>query len=153
MNQLEIQIASDSTALPDEKDFQNWVDTVLSTPDKPHEIVIRIVDEEESAALNQQYRHKSGATNVLSFPFEAPEPITSPLLGDLVICAPIIEHQAQEQQKKLKHHWAHIVIHGILHLCGYDHIDDDEAEEMETKEIALLKKLNINNPYHEISDE
>ena len=149
MNQLEIQIASNSTALPENKDFQHWVDTVLSNPQEQHEVVIRIVDEKESAALNQQYRHKNGATNILSFPFEAPEHINSPLLGDLVICAPILEQQAIQQQKKLQHHWAHIVIHGLLHLCGYDHIDDTEAEEMEAKEIALLKQLNINNPYQE----
>ncbi len=135
--------------MPDEKDFQSWVDTVLPDPDRPHEIVIRIVDEDESAALNQQYRHKSGSTNVLSFPFEAPAPIISPLLGDLVICAPVIERQAQKQQKLLNHHWAHIVIHGVLHLCGYDHIEDSEAEEMEAKEITLLEQLNINNPYQE----
>ncbi|NOQ36457.1 MAG: rRNA maturation RNase YbeY [Methylococcaceae bacterium] len=149
MNQLEIQVASDSKALPDKSQFQNWVDTVLIDPDENTEIVIRIVDETESASLNQQYRHKNGATNVLSFPFEAPEHISTFLLGDLVICAPVIEQQAIDQQKPLDHHWAHIVIHGVLHLCGYDHLDETEAEEMEAKEIAFLKKLTISNPYQE----
>lgn len=149
MNLLDIQIVSTSKKLPDNQHFQTWVDTVLNHPKDDIEIVIRVVDETESAKLNQQYRHKDAPTNVLSFPFEVPEPITSPLLGDLVICAPVIEQQAIQQQKPLLHHWAHIVIHGVLHLCGYDHINDTEAEEMEAKEIALLKKLNINNPYQE----
>ncbi len=146
MNQLDIQVASNSSSLPNKMHFQTWVDSVL-TDDS--EIVIRLVDNAESAELNQKYRHKKGATNILSFPFEVPEMIDSTLLGDLVICAPMIEQQAKQQQKHLLHHWAHIVIHGILHLCGYNHEDDAEAQIMEAKEINLLKKLFIRNPYQE----
>jgi len=146
MNSLEIQIASTSKKLPSKRQFQTWVGTVLKDN---NELVIRIVDCSESATLNQRYRHQCGATNVLSFPFEAPEMISSPLLGDLVICAPVIEQQAEQQQKPLFHHWAHIVVHGVLHLCGYDHLSDAEAQIMESKEITLLKKLSIRNPYQE----
>ena len=95
----------------------------------------------------QQYRQKSGPTNILSFPFEAPEHIELNLLGDLVICAPVLEVEALEQQKDLYDHWAHIVIHGVLHLLGYDHITDEDALIMEEKEIYLLNELNIKNPY------
>lgn len=146
MNPLEIQIASTSKKIPSERQFQTWVDTVLKDN---NEVVIRIVDCSESAELNQRYRHKCGATNILSFPFEVPEMISSLLLGDLVICAPIIEQQAEQQQKPLFHHWAHIVVHGVLHLYGYDHLSDAEARIMESKEITLLKKLSIRNPYQE----
>ncbi len=146
MNQLEIQITSISEKIPSEGQFQTWVDMVLKDN---NELVIRIVDRSESATLNQRYRHKHGATNILSFPFEVPKMISSSLLGDLVICAPIIEQQAEQQQKPLFHHWAHIVIHGVLHLCGYDHLSDTEAQIMESKEITLLKKLSIRNPYQE----
>ena len=152
MNQLEIQMASTSKKIPSEVQFQTWVDTELkdNKDNKDNnELVIRIVDGSESAELNQCYRHKEGATNILSFPFEAPEMINSPLLGDLVICAPIIEQQAEQQHKALFHHWAHIIIHGVLHLCGYDHLSDADAQIMESKEIILLKKLSIHNPYQE----
>jgi probable rRNA maturation factor len=146
MNQLDIQIASHSTHLPTRTHFQTWIDLVLINP---AEIVIRIVDQTESAELNQYYRHKQGATNILSFPFEAPKEIASALLGDLVICAPMIESQAKHQHKLLSHHWAHMVIHGVLHLYGYDHIKATDAQVMEAKEILLLKQLSIRNPYQE----
>jgi probable rRNA maturation factor len=105
------------------------------------------VDEKESTELNETYRLKSGPTNILSFPVEIPEEIELNLLGDLVICAPVLEKEALEQNKALLNHWAHIVIHGVLHLMGYDHIEDDEAELMEGKEITLLSHLGIKNPY------
>ena len=114
---------------------------------------MRIVDEQESAELNEQYRHKSGPTNILSFPVDLPEGIELNLLGDLVICAPVLEKEALEQEKLLAHHWAHIIVHGVLHLLGYDHIDETQAELMENKEIAILNKLNINNPYREAIDK
>jgi probable rRNA maturation factor len=115
--------------------------------------VIRLVDDQESAELNQQYRHKQGPTNILSFPFEAPDGFDTDLLGDLVICTPLIALEAQQQNKQLFDHWAHITIHGVLHLLGYDHIDDAEAEEMEALEIKILSRLNINNPYLEESTQ
>ncbi|KJV05184.1 rRNA maturation RNase YbeY [Methylocucumis oryzae] len=149
MNYLDLQLAFDADNLPTEQQLQTWIDVALSECTYDTELVIRIVDENESASLNQHYRNKTGPTNVLSFPFEAPDlpDFASDLLGDLVICAPVIAEEALTQQKPLHHHWAHIVIHGVLHLLGYDHIDDDEAEIMEQKEIALLQQLNINNPY------
>ncbi|MDD1625774.1 MAG: rRNA maturation RNase YbeY, partial [Methylococcaceae bacterium] len=109
--------------------------------------------EQESAELNEQYRHKQGPTNILSFPVEVPFGIELNLLGDLVVCAPVLEKEALEQHKALTDHWAHIIVHGVLHLLGYDHIDDKEAELMENKEITILNKLNIKNPYLQDNDE
>lgn len=111
------------------------------------EVTVRVVDAAESQALNQQYRGKDAPTNVLSFPFEAPPGIPVALAGDLVICAPVVEREAREQNKPLKAHWAHMVIHGILHLQGFDHITDEEASVMEELEIRLLAQLGFSNPY------
>lgn len=149
MNLLELQNVSLHEYCPSVEQLQAWVDCVLSDPQQISEVVVRVVDEVESAELNQRYRHKTGPTNILSFPFEAPPGIESDLLGDLVLCAPVIEREALQQGKPIEHHWAHITIHGILHLIGYDHIDEHEAEEMEALEIRLLKTLNIANPYEE----
>lgn len=149
MNSLDIQCVSQSQNLPTDQEFQTWIDLILPQSEN-FEIVIRIVDEDEMAEYNHQFRNKSGTTNILSFPFECPEPLTSNLLGDLLICAPVLEQEAKEQDKPLLHHWAHIVIHGTLHLLGYDHLNDEEAEEMEALEIKFLNVLNIKNPYEEI---
>lgn len=151
MNYLDIQIATNASDYPSEQLFQRWIDTVLTDQNQDSEVVIRLVDDTESAELNQQYRHKTGPTNILSFPFQAPEGFEMDLLGDLVICAPLIAQEALQQHKILEHHWAHITIHGILHLLGYDHIEDAEAEEMEALEIQFLNMLNIANPYQEVS--
>ncbi|MDO9048671.1 MAG: rRNA maturation RNase YbeY [Methylobacter sp.] len=153
MNQIEIQAVFESAGQPDQQQIQLWVDTALDDYDQDTEIVVRIVDEQESAELNEQYRHKSGPTNILSFPVDVPEGIELDLLGDLVICAPVLEKEALEQDKLLAHHWAHIIVHGVLHLLGYDHIDETQAELMENKEIAILNKLHINNPYTEVNDK
>lgn len=152
MNRLDIQIVSEVRELPENNQFQRWVDAVLSDDRTNAEIVIRIVDEAESAALNEQYRHKQGPTNILSFPFEAPPGVDMDLLGDLVVCAPVVAREAQQQHKPLCDHWAHIIVHGVLHLLGYDHIKDDEAEQMEALEIKILHFLNIQNPYLEDND-
>ncbi len=149
MNYLELQIATETNDYPSEDQFQQWVDAALAGSDEDAEVVIRLVDEAESAELNKQYRHKQGPTNILSFPFEAPEGVELDLLGDLVICAPIIAKEALEQNKQTLHHWAHITVHGVLHLLGYDHIEDHDAEQMEALEIEILNKLNIANPYLE----
>jgi len=149
MNYIEIQTIYQANTVPDEQQIQGWVDAALQDYASDTEIVVRIVDEQESAELNQQYRHKSGPTNILSFPVELPEGIELDLLGDLVICAPVLEKEAIEQQKVLADHWAHIIIHGVLHLLGYDHIEDDEAELMESKEISILNTLQIANPYQQ----
>ena len=153
MNQIEIQTIFKSNGQPDQDQIQRWVDAALEGFNQGTEIVVRIVDEQESAELNEQYRHKKGPTNILSFPVEVPEGIELNLLGDLVICAPILEKEALEQHKALTDHWAHIIVHGVLHLLGYDHIEDDEAELMENKEITILNILNIKNPYLQDNDE
>jgi probable rRNA maturation factor len=147
MNQIEVQVVFSSPGQPDKAQIQQWVDAALQDYGKDTEIVVRIVDVHESAQLNKQYRHKPGPTNILSFPIEVPEGIELNLLGDLVVCAPVVEREAIEQQKLLTHHWAHIIIHGVLHLLGYDHIEDAEAEVMESLEIKILQTLNISNPY------
>ncbi len=149
MNFIEIQTVHQASNLPDEQQIQGWVDAALQNHPSDTEIVVRIVDEQESAELNQQYRHKSGPTNILSFLVDLPEGIELDLLGDLVICAPVLEKEAIEQQKVLADHWAHIIIHGVLHLLGYDHIEDGEAELMESKEISILNTLKIANPYQQ----
>ena len=116
------------------------------------EVVIRIVDEAEMIQFNEHYRDKKGSTNILSFPFEAPEGVDNYLLGDMLVCAPVVEKEAQQQKKELDHHWAHMIVHGVLHLLGYDHVDDQDAEEMEELEIKILKKIKIKNPYEEKSN-
>jgi probable rRNA maturation factor len=149
VNIVEIQPVYESEGQPDQQQIQCWIDAALDGYDQDTEIVVRIVDEQESTQLNEQYRHKSGPTNILSFPVDLPEGIELNLLGDLVICAPVLEQEAQQQNKPLSHHWAHIIVHGVLHLLGYDHIDETQAELMENKEITILNKLHINNPYIE----
>jgi len=147
MNRLDVQNVSKSSYVPSQELFQKWFDTVLQNSTEDSEIVIRVVDESEMIQFNEQYRHQKGVTNILSFPFDIPEGVDSDLLGDLLVCAPVVEYEAQQQSKRLEHHWAHMIIHGILHLLGYDHINDEDAEEMEALEIQLLKKIKINNPY------
>jgi len=149
MNFIEIQTIYQSEGQPEPEQIQRWVDAALEGYQPDTEIVVRIVDEQESAELNEQYRHKPGPTNILSFPVEVPDGIELDLLGDLVICAPVLEKEALEQHKVLADHWAHIIVHGVLHLLGYDHIDEAEAELMESKEIAILDTLNISNPYRQ----
>jgi probable rRNA maturation factor len=146
---LDIQRAIDDieNVLPADSDFQRWAEAALGQYNKPFELTIRIVDEQESRTLNHTYRNKDKSTNVLSFPFEVPEGIELALLGDLVICAQVVEQEAKEQAKSSTAHWAHMTIHGCLHLLGFDHISDEEAEEMEALEIDILEKLGFNNPY------
>lgn len=144
---LDLQIASEAADLPAESDIQVWLDAALSSYQRNFELTIRIVDNCESQSLNHQYRGKDKPTNVLSFPFEVPEGIELDLLGDLVICAPVVKAEASEQEKPIIAHWAHMVVHGCLHLLGFDHITEEEALEMETLEIDILAKLGFNNPY------
>ena len=153
MNLIEIQTIFESNGQPDQEQIQRWVDAALDGFNQDTEIVVRIVDEQESAELNEQYRLKKGPTNILSFPVDVPEGIELNLLGDLVVCAPVLEKEALEQHKSLTDHWAHIIVHGVLHLLGYDHLNDDEAELMENKEITILNKLNIKNPYIQVNEE
>lgn len=131
--------------LPPEADFQRWAEAVI--PEAELEVCIRVVDVAESAELNQTYRHKPGPTNVLSFPCEVPPGVPNPLLGDLVICAPVVEREAREQGKTAEAHWAHLVVHGLLHLRGYDHGEEEDAERMESLEVDILSRLGYPNPY------
>ncbi len=152
MNIIEIQRICVTDSQPNDEQLERWVNTALADLKEEFELVIRVVDENESAQLNETYRHKQGATNILSFPFDVPDGVDLNLLGDLVICAPTLEREAMQQNKPLQNHWAHIVIHGTLHLLGYDHVDDVDALEMENQEIALLQTLSIPNPYEDGSD-
>ncbi|NIE99874.1 rRNA maturation RNase YbeY [Pantoea sp. Acro-805] len=145
---LDLQLAcADENGLPAETAFQRWLEAAV-TPFQPEsEVTIRLVDEAESHELNLTYRGKDKPTNVLSFPFEAPPGIELPLLGDLIICRQVVEQEAEEQSKTLEAHWAHMVVHGTLHLLGYDHIEDDEAEEMEALETEIMLALGYPDPY------
>ncbi|AJP43566.1 endoribonuclease YbeY [Alteromonas australica] len=137
-----------ASAIPSLPQIEQWANAVLECQGLgEHEITVRFTDEEESQSLNYEYRGKDKPTNVLSFPFEAPPGIEMNLLGDLVICVPVIMREAEEQNKPHFHHYAHMVVHGILHLLGFDHIEDDEAEAMEEKEISILATLKIDDPY------
>ena len=147
--ELELQIASNAKTLPHPSQFREWISTVLWDRLDTAELTIRIVDEEESAELNEQYRHKEGPTNVLSFPADVDPEFDFPLLGDIVICAPVVEEQATDCDKELLAHWAHMVVHGTLHLLGYDHENHVEAEEMEDIETEILTKLGYPPPYGE----
>ncbi|AXU95976.1 MAG TPA: rRNA maturation RNase YbeY [Erwinia persicina] len=145
---LDLQLACESEqGLPTEADFQRWLEAVLPQFQPESEVTIRVVDKAESHELNHTYRGKDKPTNVLSFPFEAPPGIELPLLGDLIICRQVVEQEAREQEKALEAHWAHMVIHGSLHLLGYDHIEDDEAEEMESLETEIMLALGYPDPY------
>lgn len=144
---IDIQYASDAAA-PDEDCFRRWAKAALASQSCARELTIRVADADEIQQLNRDYRGKDYPTNVLSFCAELPDDIDIPLLGDIIICPQVVEREAIEQQKPLEAHWAHMAIHGVLHLLGYDHIDDSEAEEMESLEIAILAKLGYSDPYN-----
>jgi probable rRNA maturation factor len=135
--------------LPSALSFRRWVEAALAGAKrrKPAELAIRIVGTREGRTLNRDYRGKDYATNVLSFPVELPPGVSVPLIGDLAICAPVVAREADEQDKPASHHWAHMTVHGVLHLLGYDHIENTEAEAMEALERRILAKLGIDDPY------
>ena len=162
MINLEIQNPCGFETIPDPAECQRWIDAALQEKNLNQElsIVIRFVDEEEGYELNHSYRNKNSATNVLSFPFEAPDFISDevsqnlneiekePLhLGDLVLCEPVVLKEALVQNKTKQEHWAHLIIHGTLHLQGYDHLNDEDASVMESIEIRILENLGFQNPY------
>jgi probable rRNA maturation factor len=149
MIEVEIQNASLGASLPAEERFRQWTHAALRERRESAEVLIRLVDEAESTQLNADYRGKNHPTNVLSFPFEVPPDIPNTHLGDLVICAPLVTREAREQGKDVEAHWAHLTVHGVLHLLGYDHIEDSEAQRMEAEEIRILHGLGFSNPYEE----
>lgn len=149
MIDLDLQIACDEQNLPSEEQFITWLTAALKDRKPNAEVTIRLVDEDESQALNFEYRGKDKPTNVLSFEFDAPPMVELNLLGDLVICKSIIEKEAVEQEKALFDHWTHMVVHGSLHLLGMDHIEPDQALEMESLEKKILATLAIDDPYRD----
>nr|WP_299240845.1 rRNA maturation RNase YbeY [uncultured Halomonas sp.] len=149
---VDLQVALDDAAtpgLPTERELSRWAGAALiHHPNRAHdELTIRLVSEDESRCLNRDYRGKDKPTNVLSFPFEAPPGLDIPLLGDLVICHEVVAREAVQQVKSPSDHYAHMVVHGILHLLGYDHMEEAEAEEMEMLERTILASLGVADPY------
>ena len=139
---LAVQFASEADELPTRAQIRRWVAAAL---EHNAEITVRIVDAEEAQALNQDYRHKGYVPNVLTFEYGEISP--GVLGGDVVICAPVVEREAREQGKPLQHHYAHMTVHGVLHLQGYDHLDPADADIMESREAVILKRFRIPNPY------
>ena len=150
---IDLQNNSKSTDVPTIEALELWAKTAIGEHREQAEISVLIVDIEEGAGLNQQWRGKEGPTNVLSFSSDLPEELQLPLLGDLVICAPVVEREAKEQVKTPESHWAHMIVHGTLHLLGYDHIEDDEAEAMESLETVIMKQLGYPDPYQHTESE
>lgn len=150
---VDLQLAVDAPGLPRVEDFVRWAEAALAEAghEGAVEITVRLVDAAESQDLNREYRDKDKPTNVLSFPSEIPEFVLEELesipLGDLVICAPVVAAEAVEQGKAERDHWAHLTVHGVLHLLGHDHLEDEEAEAMEAMEVRALAALGIANPY------
>ena len=151
---IDIEDVSGSEEVPEEPDIRRWVTAALEALPQGRqrsevELSLRIVDEFEIQNLNHCYRHQNKATNVLSFPSELPPELELPLLGDLAICAQVVTREAAEQNKSLQAHWAHMLVHGTLHLLDYDHIDDSDAEEMEALETRIITNLGFPAPYSE----
>jgi probable rRNA maturation factor len=148
--ELDLDIADNLQHVPTEEQFRGWITQALTAGGynkNSVELSVMVVSETVSQTLNDQYRGKNKPTNVLSFPAEIPEFVESELIGDMVICAPLVQKEAEQQNKSLQDHWAHLTIHGCLHLLGFDHIEDEEAEQMEAIEIKVLQQLGIANPY------
>ena len=142
---IEVQIASDAPGLPSVPQIQAWSEA--AAPGLDAELVVRIVDEGEGRELNRAYRGRDAPTNVLSFPFQPPAGIPCTLLGDVVLCAPVVIQEVRSQGRDLQAHWAHLVIHGVLHLRGFDHQDPAQAREMEAQEVQALARLGFPDPY------
>ncbi len=149
-NTVDVQIACTDSELPEESEWQRWVDAALSGVSTAAEVCIRVVGVEESAALNETWRGKSGPTNVLSFAADIPPGVDSDLLGDIVLCAPRVAEEAAAQHKTRSAHWAHLTVHGVLHLLGFDHENDTDAATMEAREVEVLAGLGYADPYRVI---
>lgn len=156
--EVRVQRASSGPGTPPDRDLSDWAAAALPGLDHAAELTVRLVDEEESRRLNAQYRQQDKATNVLSFPSGSDEALRQLLaesgepvpLGDLVICVPVVAREATEQGKSTRHHWAHMVIHGVLHLAGYDHEVSEDADIMEARERAIMDQLGFPDPYRAI---
>lgn len=148
---VDLQIVTKSFDIPNRFLIQRWVSETLSRYLPSAEVCIRIVDRDESQQLNAKYRKQNKPTNVLSFPSKLPESIKldKHLIGDIVICADVVEEEAKAQDKLPHAHWAHMIVHGLLHLLGFDHQTQSQAEQMESKEIAILNHLGFSNPYRD----
>lgn len=144
---VEVQYAVSRKFLPAETDIKQWATAAIGDRMSDAELTVRLVDEPESAQLNEDFRHKKGATNVLSFSMECMEEIGVSLLGDIAICAPVVEREAIAQNKEIEAHYAHMVVHGVLHLSGYDHMESEQAERMEKLETEILGRLGYPDPY------
>lgn len=144
---IDIQFAMTTDGVPAEEQLRQWARLALAGRADNAELCVRVVDEAEITALNHQYRGKDYPTNVLSFPCEAMPGVDSVPLGDIVICAPVVAREAVEQSKPSESHWAHMVIHGALHLLGYDHHEAAEAQRMERLETQLVEQLGFPDPY------
>jgi probable rRNA maturation factor len=144
---IDVQYAISAEGLPGGREIREWAMVALQGGQEQAELVVRIVDEAEMTALNHIYRGKDGATNVLSFPYEPMPGVATGLLGDVVICVPVVAEEAVAQGKSLDAHWAHMVIHGVLHLRGYDHGNEADAREMEALETEKLAGLGFLDPY------
>ena len=144
---------SQAVYVPEEQQVNAWLRCVLEAVayEKPVQLSVCIVDRQEITTLNSQYRKKNKATNVLSFPYEPLPGVDIPLLGDVVVCAEVVNDEAHEQGKTAEQHWAHMIVHGALHLLGYDHIDDMDARQMEAMEVRILSQLGFPNPYGELN--
>jgi probable rRNA maturation factor len=152
--QIDIESNSQNQQVPAMADLEHWISAALQSQEfVDAEVSVYIVDEDEGQELNAQYRGKDYPTNVLSFPADIAAEVGVPLLGDLVVCAPVVAREAQEQGKTLQAHWAHMLVHGTLHLIGFDHIEDDEAETMETLETQIVTGLGYPAPYQDITEE
>ncbi len=145
--ELDLQIVSADADLPADESFADWVRAGLAGRVAAAELAIRVVDEPEGRELNATYRGHDYPTNVLSFPAELPAGLDLPLLGDLVICAPVVAREALDQGRPAEAHWAHMVVHGLLHLLGYDHMENAGAEAMEAEERVVLASLGYPDPY------
>ena len=150
MNRVDVQIVCQSASMPASRQLAAWAENILKSRIEDFEMVVRIVDQPESARLNERFRSRKGPTNVLSFCCDRLEGIPLNILGDVVICAPVVEQEAREQGKSIEAHWAHMIVHGVLHLLGYDHIEGLKAAEMEAEESKLLSKFGFPDPYDEV---
>jgi len=154
--ELEVQRATSSVSVPGDVQFQHWVEAAVAGKGRDLTLVIRIVDEQEARRFNRDYRNKDQATNVLSFPAELPAGLPAEIrktqIGDLLICAPVVAREAKQQHRQEIDHWAHLTIHGTLHLLGYDHLQAEEALAMESLETEILQDLGISDPYQDLTE-